>query len=201
MIRLWFAPRTRSVRILWLLEELGLPYELEHVEFQRTESTFFTQATPTGKLPTVEDDGVLLCESGAIVEYILERYGNGRLAPPVGAATRGEYLQWLHFAESTAFPPIGIVVWLTLYRSDADKHPDVVASARERAAAGLDFAEKALEGRDYLVGNEFTAADIMMGFTLFAATATGILDDRHPRLRAYLARLGERPAFQKAFST
>ena len=88
MIKLWYAPRTRSARILWLLEELGLAYELEPVEFRPTSDRFFQQSTPTGKLPTIEDGGVVMCESGAIVEYILERYGEGRLAPPVASPDR-----------------------------------------------------------------------------------------------------------------
>ena len=119
MIKLYYAPRTRSVRIVWLLEELGLPYTLERVEFQPPARDFFVQKTPLGKLPTIEDGDVVMGESGAIVEYILERYGNGRLAPPIGSPLRPRFLQWLHFAESTAFPPLGIVVWLTLYRTDA----------------------------------------------------------------------------------
>lgn len=114
MIRLYFAPRTRSVRILWLLEELELPYELEHVTFEPPAKRFFGQKTPSGKLPTVEDGAVTMSESGAIIEYILECYGSGRLAPPVGTPERAAFLQWLHFSESTAFPPLGIVVWLTL---------------------------------------------------------------------------------------
>jgi glutathione S-transferase len=88
MIKLYFAPRTRSVRILWLLEELELPYELARVEFAAPAERFFAQQTPLGKLPTIEDGDVVMCESGAIVEYILERYGGGRLAPPVGSRER-----------------------------------------------------------------------------------------------------------------
>ncbi len=198
MIKLYFAPRTRSVRILWLLEELGLPYELERVEFLPPAKKFFAQRTPLGKLPTIEDGDVVMCESGAIVEYILERYGGGRLAPPLGSPERARFLQWLHFAESTAFSPLGIVVWLTLYRDDAERQPALVADARARAAMGLDFLQRQLGRRHYLVGDEFSAADIMMGFTLVAARMLGVLDDRHPALLAYLARLEARPAFQKA---
>ena len=200
MIKLYFAPRTRSVRILWLLEELGLPYELERVDFQPPAKNFFTQSTPLGKLPTIEDGDVVMCESGAIVEYILERYGEGRLAPPVGSRERAAFLQWVHFAESTAFPPLGIVVWLTGYRDDSDGHETIVADARRRAAAGLDFLQRELgEGR-YLLGEEFSAADIMMGFTLIAAQLLGVLDARYPALQAYLARLQERPALQKVLA-
>src|SRR5262245_32714476 len=159
MVKLYFAPRTRAVRVLWLLEELGLPYELERVEFLPPARNFFAQRTPSGKLPTIEDGDVVMFESGAIVEYILERYGAGRLAPPVGSPARATFLQWLHFAESTAFPPLGILVWLTLYRDDAARHPELVADTRARATLGLDFVERELGDRRYLVGDEFTAAD------------------------------------------
>ena len=201
MIKLYFAPRTRSVRILWLLEELGLPYELERVDFQPPATNFFAQSTPLGKLPTIEDGDVVMCESGAIVEYILERYGDGRLAPPVGSRERAAFLQWLHFSESTAFPPLGIVVWLTRYREDAEHHAVILEDARARAASGLDFLESQIGQNAYLVGDEFSAADIMMGFTLIAARAVAVLGERHPRLIAYLSRLLERPALQKVVAT
>jgi glutathione S-transferase len=198
MIKLYFAARTRAVRILWLLEELGLPYELERVAFLPPAKNFFAQRTPLGKLPTIVDGDVTMSESGAIVEYVLERYGKGRLAPPVGTRERARYLQWLHFAESTAFPPLGIVVWLTLYRPDPQSQAELIEDARARAAMGLDFLEREIGESSHLVGDEFSAADIMMGFTLVAARMLGILDARHPRLGRYLARLEARPAFQKA---
>ena len=198
MIKLYFAPRTRAVRILWLLEELGLPYALERVDFLPPAKNFFAQRTPLGKLPTLEDGDVIMCESGAIVEYILERYGKGRLAPPVGTRERAQFLQWLHFAESTAFPPLGILVWLTLYRSDAEHQSALIQDARARAAMGLDFLAREMGRNTYLIGDDFSAADIMMGFTLVAARLLGILDDRFPTLQQYLGRLQARPAFQKA---
>lgn len=200
MIKLYFAPRTRSVRILWLLEELGLPYVLERVEFKPTSTDFFIQKTPLGKLPTLEDGDVVMCESGAIVEYVLERYGEGRLAPPVGSPERAIFLQWLHFAESTAFAPIGIIAWLALYREDTGRHGTLIEDARGRAATGLEFLERGIGENRYLVGDRFTAADIMMGFTLVASRLAGVLDARHPRLNAYLERLQARPAFQKALA-
>ncbi|MBW2421872.1 MAG: glutathione S-transferase family protein [Deltaproteobacteria bacterium] len=200
MIKLYYAPRTRAVRILWLLEELELPYELERVEFRPTAKSFFVQDTPLRKLPTIEDNGVVMCESGAITQYILERHGEGRLAPAVGSQERAAYLQWMHFAESTAFPPLGIVIWLTLYRDDAGQHPAVVEDARVRAAAGFEFVEREMGQKIYLVGDEFCAADIMMGFTLAAARLLGVLDERYPRLNDYMARLEARPAFQRAIA-
>lgn len=201
MIKLYFAPRTRAVRVLWLLEELELPYALERVEFLPPAQTFFAQKTPLGKLPTVEDGEVLMCESGAIVEYLLERYGQGRLAPPPGSRERARYLQWLHFAESTAFPPLGILVWLSRYRSDGERHADLISDTRERAAASFDFLEREFGSGPYLLGAELSAADIMLGFTLEAAQALGVLSGRHPGVQAYLARLEARPGFQKALAT
>lgn len=201
MIKLYYAPRTRSARILWLLEELDLPYELVRANFERPTSQFFQQETPLGKFPTIEDGDLVMCESTAIAEYILERYGEGRLAPPVGSPLRGPFLQWLHFAEATAFPPLGIVIWLSVYREESDDLSALVRDARERAASSFDFLERGLAGKTYLVGEAFSAADIMMGFTLTAARMVGVLGDRHPNVAAYLDRLQARPAFAKVMGT
>src|SRR5262249_21594370 len=120
----------------------------------------------------------------------------GRLAPPIGSSRRGEYLQWIHFAEGTAFPPLGVIIWHTLYAGDADKYPGVIESARARAQGGLDFAENALRGRPYIPGDDFSAADVMLAFTLGAARLLGVLDERYPALTSYLERLEARPAFR-----
>jgi len=200
MIRLYHASRTRSVRILWLLEELELDYEVARTDFRPPAEQFFAQSTPLGKFPTLQDGEVLMCESGAIVEYLLERYGNGRLAPPVGSPARAAYLQWLHFAESTAFPPLGILVWLTRYRDDATEHLTLIEDTRTRAASGFEFLERELGDKRYLLGDEFSAADIMMGFTLIAARTLGVLDQHYPGLQRYLGRLEARPALQKALA-
>jgi glutathione S-transferase len=198
MIRLYYAPRTRAVRVRWLLEELGLAYELVRVAFQVPSGGFFAQATPSGKVPVIEDDGVVISESGAILEYIVDRYGAGRLAPPVDSAARGLYLQWLHFAEGTASVPLSTILWHMLYKGDADQFPTVVADARDRAHTTLMVVEHALAASDYLPGPDFTAADIQLYFTIATARALGALDHRYPNLQTYLARLESRPAFQRA---
>ena len=198
MLRLYHAPRTRSVRVLWLLEELGLPHELVSVPFKAPSSEFFVQETPLGKIPTLEDGDVVLCESGAIVEYILERYGEGRLAPATGSPQRARYLQWLHFAEGTAYLPLGVMVWLTRYRDDAEKHVSLLEDLRHRAAGGIAFLEEHVGDGPWLLGEDFSAADVMTGFTLTAARNLGVLDERYPALMAYLARLEARPAYQRA---
>lgn len=197
MLKLYYAPRTRAVRIRWLLEELGLPYELERVEFRPAPSAF-AQATPLGKFPVLDDDGMVMGESGAILEYILERHGGGRLAPPVGSPRRGAFLQWVHFAEGTAFPPLGVMIWHGLYQGNADQIPIAIDSARERAHSALAVVEGQLEAGTWLLGDDFSAADIMLGFTLAAAQFLGVLDERYPNTAAYLSRLVERPAFLRA---
>lgn len=199
MIKLFHSPRSRSLRVYWLLEELALPYELVTIDFQRSGRPF-TQATPTGKVPTLQDGDVTMFESGAIVEYVLERHGNGRLAPPPGSPLRPQYLQWIHFAEGTAFPPLANIAWHTLFRRDAERIPDVINDYRAWAGAALEVLEKALDGRDYLLGADFSAADVMVGYTVACVKWFGMLGEQYPRLAAYLARLEARPAFQKALT-
>jgi len=200
MIKLYHAPRTRSVRVVWLLEELGLPYELQPVVFQPPTKTF-SQSTPLGKLPVLEDGAITMCESGAIVQYILERYAAGRLQPALDSPERGPFLQWIHFAEGTAYPPLGTIVWHTFYKGHADTMPLVIEDAHERAHSALSFLDEQLGDRQHLLDSGFSAADVMMGFTLAAASLLGVLDDRYPHLGPYFQRLQQRPAFQKALAS
>lgn len=197
MLKLYYAPRTRAVRVRWLLEELGVPHVLERIEF-RPQTTPFAQATPFGKIPVLVDEDIVIGESGAILEYVLEKFGNGRLAPAIGEPQRGEFLQWVHFSEGTAFPPLGVLIWHSIYRRDADLVPQAMDAARERAHSTLAVVEQHLQAREHLLGAAFSAADIMLGFTLAVAQFLGVLDARHPRTTAYLGRLRQRAAFQRA---
>ena len=198
MIKLYHAPMTRSLRIYWLLEELGdVPYQLERVQFAPPKQPF-SQATPFGKVPVLEDGEVLIFESGAILEYILERYGKGRLAPAPGTPPRAAYLQWVHFSEATLFPPLGDIVRHTIFKPEAERVPAVVEDARARARVTLGVLERALERKPFLLGAEFSGADVMMGFTLLAAKRLGVLDADFPAVSEYLGRLESRPALQKA---
>ena len=202
MIKLYHASKTRSVRVLWLLEELGVPYELAPMAFtqEALKSPAFLRVNPCGSLPAIEDGDVVMFESGAIVEYLLERYGNGRLAPPAGSPARARYLQWLHFGEASLLPPLGDIAQHAMFRPEAERIPAMVADGRRRAAAKLDVLEQALAGSAYLCGAELTAADVMVGYGVAIAALLGVVGDQHPSLRAYLARLETRPAFQKAFA-
>ena len=203
MITLYHSPLLRSVRIYWLLEELGLPYRLETLAFTRKSPPFhfgpeYLKVHPLGKIPAIRDGDLTMFESGAILEYILERYGNGRLAPAPGTSGRAMFLQWVHFAEGTATPPIAEFLDHTFFRPEAERIPAVVAYSRTRAVAALDMLEQVLAGKQYLLGAEFTAADIMMGVTLLGAKWHALLTDAHPNVLAYIERLVQRPALQKA---
>ncbi|HYB99908.1 MAG TPA: glutathione S-transferase family protein [Candidatus Limnocylindrales bacterium] len=199
MIKLYHSTLSRSMRILWLLEELEVPYELVKRELT-VPIRPYSQDTPTGKFPTIEDDGMVMFESIAIAEYILERYGNGRLAPAPSSSERGPFLQWMHFAEATAFVPVAVIAWHKFFRHDAERIPEAIADYETWAHSALDQVEKALEGRDHLLASGFSAADVMLGYTLQTAKFFDLLTDRHPRTCAYFARLMQRPAFQKAMS-
>jgi glutathione S-transferase len=197
MLKVHHAPFTRSIRVLWLLEELGLPYEVARVDFQMLPGKFFAQATPTGKLPVLEDGDVVIGESTAILEYVLERYGNGRLAPAPGAPGRAELLQWIHFSEATAMPPIAHLLWMKRAAGGADLG-NLAVDAQARIDATLDVLEKALDGKDFLVRNEFSAADVAIGIAVFFAKRFEMLGEGRPRIAAYLDRLTKRPAFERA---
>jgi glutathione S-transferase len=202
MIRLYHCPHARSARVLWLLEELGVPYDLVKLDFtpERLKSPDYLKIHPLGKVPAIVDGDLTLFESGAIVEYIVERYGEGRLAPPPGSAERAAFLQWLHFGEATLLPPLGDIAQHTIFRPEAERIPAVVADARQRAAAVLALLERVLSERAYLAGSDFTAADIMTGYGLHLTKLLGLLTPDQPNIQAYLGRLAERPAFRKAFA-
>ena len=200
MIRLYHAPLSRSVRIVWLLEELELPFELRTAELVPPAPEPFVQKTPFGKVPALEDGDVTMFESGAILEYLLECYGEGRLAPPPGSAQRAAFLQWVHFAEGTAFGGIGAIAWHTRFREDADQMPQAMEDYRTWTTKSLELVERTLADGDYLLGSEFSGADIMVGYTVLVAKALGVLGEGFPNLDAYLARLTERPALRRALA-
>lgn len=202
MITLYHSPASRSARVRWLLEELGQGYRLETLSFSdgSMQSPAYLAKNPLGKVPTLEDDGVVIFESGAIVEYLLERYGKGRLAPAPGSPERPAFLQWLHWSEATCMPPIGEIAQHSFMRPEAERIPAVVVDARKRLARLLDVVEKELASRDTLLPSGFSAADVMLGYALQLAKMLGQLPADRPRTTAYLARLAARPAFQKAFS-
>jgi glutathione S-transferase len=203
MIALYHSPRTRSVRVLWLLEELGLPYELHTLAFSpdSLKSADYLKVNPLGKVPAITDGPLIMFESGAIVEYLIERYGNGRLAPQVGTPARGTFLQWIHFAEATCLPPLSDLAQHTIFKPEAERIAALVPDAQERIASWLAVLERAVAGEQYLLGDDFSGADVMVGYSLLLAKWFGLLGEQsYPKLSAYVARLEQRPALQKALS-
>jgi glutathione S-transferase len=197
LITVHHLDHSRSLRILWLLEELGLPYEL--VEHRRDPATRLAPPSleavhPLGKAPLVVDDGRILFESGAIIDYLIRHYGEGRLAPPPESAEYDDYQMWLHYAEGSAMLPM----MLNLYTS---RLGEGAAPLRGRIdselARHLGFVEQSLAGRDYLVGDGLTGADIQFGFVAEMLAMTGQAN-AYPNIAAWLARLQERPAYQRA---
>lgn len=199
MLRLIFAPLTRSIRIKWLLEELGLEHETIFRQFDRA-APYAGQDTPSGRYPVLYDGDTMLSESGAVVQYILERFADGRLQPAIGSPERAAYLYWFHYSEASAAVPINQYVGLAVYGAEADKYAELVARARQGADRMLDGVEAAIAGRTFLAGDAFSGADIMMGFTLWSARMLKLLDARHPETLRYLGALKARPAFAKALA-
>lgn len=200
MIKLYHAPMTRSVRVRWLLEELGLEYELVTLDFfgGDLKKPAFLSKNPLGRVPAIEDGDVVMFESGAIVEYLLEKYGKGRLAPAPGTPKRPEFLQWVHWSEATAMPPVSEFFQNSMIKPEDKRIPQVVPEAVEKIGEWLAVLDRHLAGRDYLLGDDFSAADIMLAYTIGGANFAGLLDHRFPNVQAYQARLSERPAGQKA---
>jgi len=212
MIVVHHLNNSRSQRILWLLEELGVEYDLKC--YQRDAKTLFAPPElkaihPLGKSPVIEDGDLLLAESGAIIEYLADRYGYGKLARRPGSAERTQYVYWLHYAEGSAMPPL--LMKLIFDRVVNAPMPffarPVVRKIHQSVMAGfigpqlklhLDYLEGHLAKRDWFLDGDFSAADVQMSFPLETAVARGGLDETRPRLMSWLRRVHERPAYRRA---
>jgi glutathione S-transferase len=212
MITVHHLNNSRSQRVLWLLEELGLPYEVKR--YQRDPATMLAppelrKVHPLGKSPVITDGSLTIAESGAVVDYLVETYGGGRLIPPAGTPERLRHRYWMHYAEGSAMPPL----LLKLVFDRVEKGPApffvrpvirAVAQRVKRAfiepqiALHLDYLEGELAKSAWFAGEEITSADIQMSFPLEGAVARGGLDARRPRLMAFLERIHARPAYRRA---
>jgi len=197
VITLYHVPFSRSLRVRWLLEELGLRYELAVRSLAALKEPDHLALHPLGKVPVLRDGDLVLFESGAILQHLLERYGDGRFEPKPGTPERSLFWQWFHFAEATLTPPLGLILRHTARLPEAERVPAVLGFARAQAESALAAVEGALASRAWLL-TEFGAADIMMGYSVKLASFVRLLGDPTPNLRAYLARCEERPAYQRA---
>jgi glutathione S-transferase len=214
MIIVHHLNNSRSQRVLWLLEELGLPYEI--VRYQRDPKTMLAPRElraihPLGKSPILQDGEVTLAESGAIVEYLLERYGQGRLKPAVGSPDWLRFIYFLHYAEGSAMPPL--LLKLVFVRMETAPVPFFAKPVARMLAKGaqkafvdpqlklhLDYLEGEIGKSAWIAGEAFTAADIQMSFPLEAAASRGGLDASRPKLHDFLQRIHARPAYQAALA-
>jgi glutathione S-transferase len=199
-MKVFFNPQSRATRVRWILEELGAPYELVQMDFAKGDhkKPEYLKVHPMGVLPAIEDNGVPLFESAAIVMHLADKYADKKLAPAPGTNERGEYYQWIVFAMVEAEPPIVTVLQHTRFLPEAERSPAAIEKATQRFKAVAAAVEARMKGRDYIVGNSFTAADVVMGGVLGFASRFGLLTD-FPALQAYVGRLLERPAAKKAF--
>jgi glutathione S-transferase len=211
MIVVHHLNNSRSQRVLWLLEELALPYEIKRYEREKSglAPKSLEAVHPLGKSPVITDGAGTLAESGAILEYLVDTYGQGRMAPAAGTPDRLLYRYWMHYAEGSVMPPL--VMKLIFDRIESGPMPFFVKpiakgiSAKVKSAfispnikRHLDFMESSLKNKPWFAGQEFSAADIQMSFPVEAAAMRAGLDQSRPNLMKFLERIHARPAYQRA---
>ncbi|MEP5729372.1 MAG: glutathione S-transferase family protein [Sulfitobacter sp.] len=197
-MKVYFAPQSRAVRTVWLLEEMGQPYEIEKFTLGQKEmrGPDYTAINPNGRVPTLIDGNVTISESTAIAQYLAARYALD-LAPGPDAQNFAEYLQWLHYAEGMIMPPINNYVVETILLPPERRNDEVAARALKLLNRTLAAVEHHMEGHDYLAG-DFTIADTITGHAVVMARRLGAAFENLPNLSTYADRLQARPAFQTA---
>jgi glutathione S-transferase len=211
MITVHHLENSRSLRILWMLEELDLPYEIKHYKRLPTMQAppDLKAVHPLGKSPAITDDGVTLAESGAILEYLVQKYGNGRFVPPLGSEEWRRYTYFMHYAEGSLMPVL--LLKLLFSRIIPSRVPALLRPVGRLICDGADrnlispqlatnfaFLESELANRDWFAGSAFSAADVQMSYPLEAAATRAGLGDRFPKLQGFLDRNHARPAYKRA---
>ena len=202
-MRLYYIPTTRAVRPRWLLEEIEIPYELVRVEMKMTQEQEYQELHPHGKVPILVDGEITIYESAAICTYLADKYPDKGMSPRISEAERGYYYQWLFYATSTLEPPVEHFMFEVIPSLPAKVIPRKVRSAISKQEALEWFnrvaepVRKSIVGNDFLVGNRFSVADIVIGGVLVWCSRLGMLSESDP-LSRYLNNLIERPAFSRA---
>ncbi|WP_299554446.1 glutathione S-transferase family protein [uncultured Tateyamaria sp.] len=200
MLKLYFAPRSRAIRVAWLLEEMQLDYELETYALgdpAMRSPEYRADIHPMGRVPVLVDGDVQIMESGAILEYLVTRHGDGRFRPAVGSNAYPAYLQWLHYSEGMLMPQVNSYMVETFFLPPERQSEIHAKRAKKLLGQMLGPIDVALNGKDYLAG-DFSAADIMTGSAAISAKGIGIDLSQMPRLAAYVDRLMMRPAYKVA---
>ena len=199
MLKLHNAPHSRAGRILWLLEELKLPYEVNSMKFHPSDlkSDDHRKKHPLGRVPVLEDGEVTIYESGAIVEYILARHAPGKLKPEINSKLFPAYLQWFHYCEGIVMPPMNTIVVHTIILPEERRNIEVLGQAQRLLAKSLIPINETLKNKEYLIG-EFSAADIMLGHSLYMSKKLNCVSNELNNILKYLSRIEARSSFQKA---
>ena len=192
MIKLYLTPGTRAGRVAWLLEELNIQYDLEILPFTKEglKSPEHRSRHALGRVPVIEDGDISIFESGAIIQYIIDKYGDGRLKPDVNSDQYPYYLQWFHFCEGMVMPPMNQIVVQTVLLPPDRRDETVLNQAKNLLSKSLSPVNNFLDDKDYLIG-EFSAADYM-------ANRLGCVNDEMTNIKKYVANIESRKAFQKA---
>ncbi|HEU4619549.1 MAG TPA: glutathione S-transferase family protein [Gammaproteobacteria bacterium] len=199
-MKLYHCVGSRSVRVFWMLEELGLRYEIEVLPFDPAALTSADciQLEGKGRVPVLVIDAVTMYESVPIVQYLLDHYADGRLEPPRGSDEYGVFLRWMTYGEETLMGPVSKIARNSYALPPAERSATLLNEGKRRFKHFARKLEDALEQHDYLYDDQFTAADIVVGYALYVANEGGALPEDYPKLRAYYERLAARPAFKKA---
>ena len=201
MLKVHFVAGTRSGRVVWLLEELGLEYEVNIMPFTKEglKSPEHRSRHALGRVPVLEDGDISIFESGAIIDYVLERHKNGGLKPNSDAPEFPFYLQWYHYCEGMVMPPMNQIVVQTILLPPDRRDEVVLNQAKNLLTKSLAPVNENLAEKDYLVG-DFSAADLMLGHSCFMANRLGCISDEMQNIKDYVARIADRPAFKKAIT-
>ncbi len=202
MLKLHFCSNSRAQRVLWLLEELKLEYDLNIIKFHPSElkSDVHRERHPLGRVPVLEDGDITIFESGAIIEYLIARHSNHELKPKDNDISFPAYLQWFHYCEGIVMPPMNTIVVHTLILSKERRNEEVLRQAKNLLAKALKPVDKLLENNEYLV-NKLSGVDFMLGHSLFMSNKLGCVTNDMPNIHRYLNLINTREAFQKAIST
>lgn len=201
MLKVHFVAGTRSGRVVWLLEELGLEYEVNIMPFTKEglKSPEHRSRHALGRVPVLEDGDISIFESGAIIDYVLERHKNGGLKPNSDAPEFPYYLQWYHYCEGMVMPPMNQIVVQTILLPPDRRDEVVLNQAKNLLTKSLAPVNENLADKDYLIG-DFSAADLMLGHSCFMANRLGCVSDEMQNIKDYVARIADRPAFKKAIT-
>ena len=199
MIKLYLTPSTRAGRVAWLLEELNMQYELEVLPFTKEglKSPEHRARHSLGRVPVIEDGDISIFESGAIIQYILDKYGENKLRPAIESNEYPYYLQWLHYCEGMVMPPMNQIVVQTVLLPPDRRDETVLNQAKNLLSKSLNPVNSNLDDKDYLIG-DFSAADCMLGHSCYMANKLGAVNDDMENIKRYVADIESRPAFKKA---